>query len=45
MFYTGYNNYMEIPIVGILPVKFDDNTWLGKISKSKLFINLILIIF
>lgn len=35
IFYQGYNNYLEIPIIGILPVKFDDNLWLSKISKSK----------
>jgi hypothetical protein len=35
MFYRGYNNYLEIPIIGILPVKFEDTTWLSKISKSK----------
>jgi hypothetical protein len=35
MYYRGYNDYMEIPIVGILPIKFDDNVWLSKITKGK----------
>lgn len=32
-----FTNYCEIPIIGILPIKFDENIWLKKISKSKLF--------
>jgi hypothetical protein len=30
-----FSNYVEIPIVGILPIKFEDNTWLTKITKGK----------
>jgi hypothetical protein len=29
-----FTNYCEIPIIGILPIKFDENIWLKKISKS-----------
>lgn len=29
----GYNDYVEIPIIGLLPIKFDEKTWLKKISK------------
>ena len=29
-FYRDYNNYSEIPIIGILPIKFDENIWLNK---------------
>ncbi len=31
-----FTNYCEIPIIGILPIKFDENLWLKKIAKSKL---------
>jgi len=34
MYYRGFSDYLEIPIVGILPVKFDDSVWLHRISKS-----------
>lgn len=33
-----FTNYFEIPIIGILPIKFDENIWLKKISKSKILI-------
>jgi hypothetical protein len=29
-----FSSFVEIPIVGILPTKFEDNTWLTKISKG-----------
>jgi len=28
-----FTNYCEIPIIGVLPIKFDENIWLRKISK------------
>jgi hypothetical protein len=33
-----FNNYEEIPIVGILPIKFEDGLWLTRISKSNSYI-------
>ncbi len=30
-----FTNYYEIPIIGILPIKFDENLWFRKISKCK----------
>ena len=39
-FLRDFTNYCEIPIVGILPIKFDENLWLKKISKSKLIFSL-----
>jgi hypothetical protein len=38
MFYSGYNNYAEIPIIGILPIKFEEGLWLKKISKGILYL-------
>jgi hypothetical protein len=37
MFYSGSksNLFLEIPVIGILPVKFDESFWLKKISKNK----------
>ncbi len=37
MFYSDprNNHFLEIPVIGILPVKFDESFWLKKISKSK----------
>ena len=29
----GYNQYYEIPIIGILPIKFSEELWLRKIKK------------
>lgn len=29
----GYNNYYEIPLIGILPIKIDENLWLKKIRR------------
>lgn len=34
LYYRGFNDFMEIPIVGILPIKLDDNVWLNKITKG-----------
>lgn len=34
-----FTNYCEIPIIGILPIKFDENLWLKKISKSNFILN------
>jgi hypothetical protein len=34
---TNYANYSEIPLIGILPIKLDENVWLNKISKSIYF--------
>jgi hypothetical protein len=33
IYYTNYTNYSEIPLIGILPIKLDENVWLNKISK------------
>lgn len=32
----GYDNYFEIPIVGILPLKIDENLWLNTIKKNNI---------
>lgn len=34
-FYSEYENYNEIPLIGILPIKLDEKLWLKKISKCK----------
>lgn len=34
--FRGYNNYSEFPVVGILPLKFEEQLWLQRISKSKI---------
>ena len=32
---SDFVNHNEVPIIGVLPTKFDENVWLKKISKSK----------
>ncbi len=34
-----YGKYKDIPIIGILPIKFDENIWLNIINKGKIIIN------
>ena len=42
MFYTGTKNlFLEIPVIGILPVKFDESRWLRKITKGKKSVKLV----
>lgn len=33
---TSHQGYYEVPIVGILPIKLDENIWLRKFRKSKI---------
>jgi hypothetical protein len=47
---SDFTNHNEVPIIGVLPTKYDETLWLKKISKSKkinnfLFFYLILIIY
>jgi hypothetical protein len=32
---SNFNNHNEVPIIGVLPTKYDESVWLKKISKSK----------
>jgi hypothetical protein len=32
----SHHGFYEVPIVGILPIKFDENIWLRKFRKSKI---------
>lgn len=34
-FLRDFTQYSEVPIIGILPIKFDENLWLKNISKCK----------
>lgn len=36
----GYDNYFEIPIVGILPLKIEENLWLKAIKKNNINIGI-----
>lgn len=36
LYNRGYNGYYEIPIIGILPIKFNEELWLRKIKKVNL---------
>jgi hypothetical protein len=38
---NNYNNYAEIPLIGILPIKFDETVWLNRISKSMFYFNIV----
>jgi hypothetical protein len=35
-FEETFSNHAEIPLIGILPIKFEDSMWLSKISKGKI---------
>jgi hypothetical protein len=39
---SDFTNHNEVPIIGVLPTKYDETIWLKKISKSKIFFYYIL---
>ena len=41
---SEFVNHNEVPIIGVLPTKFDENVWLKKISKSKINFYLLILL-
>ena len=37
---ANYKDFLEIPIIGILPLKLEDNIWLTRIIKGKIKLNI-----